>query len=99
MRTAVALPIRRILLRKRPLPHLRRPAPRSGSGLYVHSSGSIPPSRAQRMPIILPESIPNLTALYKLGQLEPAASQLCAPNKELNDKVALHRGDITKLAV
>ncbi|KAK0620431.1 hypothetical protein B0T14DRAFT_432661 [Immersiella caudata] len=62
------------------------------------------------MSIVPASQIPSLSLLYKLGKIPPAAaskppptllgpSTLPTPSKSLNDRVAIVRGDITKLRV
>ena len=49
--------------------------------------------------------IPTISLLYRLGKLQPVQSnaedvkELPAPSQSFNDKIALYRGDITKLEV
>ncbi|KAK6221292.1 macro domain-containing protein [Colletotrichum tabaci] len=43
--------------------------------------------------------IPTVELLYKLGKLTPSSQPLYTPNASHNQKVAVTRGDITRLAV
>jgi len=66
---------------------------------------------AAKMTLISASDIPTLSLLYKLGHLTAAPStakppptllgpsRLPTPSKALNDRVAVIRGDITKLSV
>lgn len=52
-----------------------------------------------KMPVLQPAEIPSLTLLYRLNKLSPPTDAAFAPSKALNDRVSLHRGDITSLGV
>ena len=61
------------------------------------STSTVTPSTADL------DSIPPLTLLYKLGRLQPSetpsSKSAAEPNAELNDRISLIRGDITRQKV
>lgn len=60
-----------------------------------------PPFYNANNPTIYIDDIPTIPALYRTGKLHPPAQSLVnpAPSGRLNERVGLHHGDITQLAV
>ena len=74
--------------------------------LYIMStSTSLSSSSSSQRPKATTNSndlIPPLSLLYKLGRLQPSttpSSETVEPNAELNDRISMIRGDITRLKV